>query len=154
MGYLFQKKSKREELRVYFSEKKEPYISTFVTLSLEILQNCVTPFGNSKVKNQDPQVFCKHTLKFQFCFNWPLEFSHPLFSITPEIPCHPAQPPSLGFFWNSPIHIFLQTHNLQRIIFRIFISHLKYKIDFKQSKKIAKLASVRSCHEAILSSSS
>ena len=55
-----------------------------------------------------------------------------------------AQPLCLEFFWNSAIHIFLQTHNLQRIIFRIFISHLKYKTDFKQSKKITKLASMGS----------
>ena len=80
MGYLFQKKSKRGGLRIYFSEKKNPRIFTLVTLSLEILQNCVTSLGNFKVINQYPRVFCKHTLKFHFYVNEPLEFPHALFS--------------------------------------------------------------------------
>ena len=52
------------ELRMYFFEKTAG-IFRFVTLRLEIpdkqpldiLQNCVTPLGNSKLKNQDPWIF-------------------------------------------------------------------------------------------------
>ena len=69
---------------------------------------------------------------------------HMFFFKSLEIPC--PQPPlfGLGFFWNSPIHIFLLTHNLQRIIFKIFSQPPKYKIHFKQSNKITKLASMGS----------
>ena len=37
----------------------------------KIPQNCVTPLGTKRVKNQD---FLHHPWKFQFFFNWPLEF--------------------------------------------------------------------------------
>ena len=55
-------------------------------LSLEILQNCVTPLGNSKVKNQDlcygnsTWFFLEHQWKFLFFFHWPLEFPHAFFN--------------------------------------------------------------------------
>ena len=46
---------------------------------LEIRQNCVTPLGNSKVKNQNPWKFHMIFLdlrKFHFFSNWSLEFAH------------------------------------------------------------------------------
>ena len=57
-----EKKTNRDGggLRIYFSETLPPRNFTLRNsaenklLPLEILQNCVTPLGNSKVKNQDP----------------------------------------------------------------------------------------------------
>ena len=55
-------------------------------LPLKILQICVTPLGNSKVKNKTHGnsllVFLEHPWNFHFFFNWPLEFPH-VFSSRP-----------------------------------------------------------------------
>ena len=76
---------------------------------LEIPQNCVTPLGNSLVSwvnrwnsktkthgGNSTWVFLDHPWKFYLFFNWPLEFTHALFSIHLEIPC--PQPPLPLFF--------------------------------------------------------
>ena len=63
----------------------------FVTLTLEILwknrlspmqlpENCFTLLGNSKAINYT-WIFLKHTSKFYFFFNLPVDFSHDLSSI-------------------------------------------------------------------------
>ena len=64
---LFQKKSKQGRLRIHFSENTSwnfqlchlPFRNSGENkLSpLEILKNCMTPLGKSKVKNQDPFKF-------------------------------------------------------------------------------------------------
>ena len=59
---LFHKKFKQEELGTYFVQKtprifRFARIFRFVTLPLEILQNCVTLLENPKCKNQDPSKF-------------------------------------------------------------------------------------------------
>ena len=64
--------------------KKTSGTFRFVTLPLEIPQNCVTPVGISKVKNEDPW-------KFHITFSWsPMETAYP-------------QPPCLIFFWSSQL---------------------------------------------------
>ena len=90
---LFQKKTNRDWGYTFLNPSPPPWnfqICYFTLrnsrenklLSLEILQNCVTPLGNSKVKNQDlcygnsTWFFLEHQWKFLFFFHWPLEFPH------------------------------------------------------------------------------
>ena len=78
---------------------KTPHgIFRFVTL--KILRNCVTPLGNSNVKNQDPwkfhMSFSWTSLEIHLFFNWPLEFPHTFSSVPLEI-LYP-QPPLFGLF--------------------------------------------------------
>ena len=97
---LFQKKTNRDWGYTFLNPSPPPWnfqICYFTLrnsgenklLSLEILQNCVTPLGNSKVKNQDlcyghsTWFFLEHQWKFLFFFHWPLEFPHALSSIPP-----------------------------------------------------------------------
>ena len=112
-------------MRIYFF-----YICHFILGNSAIL--CDTPWkfqGQKPRPMEIPRVFCKHTLKFHFYFNWPLEFPHALFSIPPETQCPQLNPPVWVF---SGIAQFtfsckLINHNLQRIMFRIF-SHLSTKL--------------------------
>ena len=73
---------------------------------LDIPQNCVTPIGIFKARDQD-LLEISHDFfltipgnSFSF-FYWPLEFSHTFFSITWEIPY--PQPHCLIFSWNSSL---------------------------------------------------
>ena len=95
LGYS--RKNPNRGLRIYFSENS-PAIFRLVTLPweipkktsspLDILQNCMTPFENFKVKNQDPwRFFLVQLWKFHFVFSWLLEFTHALSSIPLEIAC-------------------------------------------------------------------
>ena len=112
-------------MRIYFF-----YICHFILGNSAIL--CDTPWkfqGQKPRPMEIPRVFCKHTLKFHFYFNWPLEFLHALFSIPPETQCPQLNPPVWVF---SGIAQFafsckLINHNLQRTMFRIF-SHLSTKL--------------------------
>ena len=75
---------------------------------LEILQNCVTLFGNSKIKFKThgnfAWVFLEHPWKFHCFFNWPLEFPQFFFN-TPGNSMSSTPPTCLDFFWNSPMNM-------------------------------------------------
>ena len=115
---LFQKKSKQVGTGGY-TFLQPPWNFRFVTLpseilgktsfyswKSEILQNCVPPFGNSKVKNEDPRkfptVFFLNLQKFHFFFNWTLGFLRAL-SLEWKFHVLNPWPPYLDFFWNSQL---------------------------------------------------
>ena len=86
---------------------------------LDIPQSCVRSFGNSKAKNKDPW-------KFHIIFSWSsLEILLPTFLINPckfhmlflwnPWKFHILNPPSLDFFWNSPIAISLEGRHLASV---------------------------------------
>ena len=78
----------------------------FTPWKLEILQNCVLPLRNSKVKNQDPRKFhisfSLKPQKFHFFFNWALGFLRVL-SLECKFHVFNPWPPYLDFFWNKQL---------------------------------------------------
>ena len=140
MGYSTKKKKERRGWGYTFLKKKNPRIFTFVTLSWEILQNCVTPLGNSKVKNHDPWKFHKffvNTLWNSISILTDLWNFHMFFFQYP-LKLNVLSPTSLVWVFSRlaqfTISYKLINQNLQRIIFRIF-SHLSTKLISNKVKK-------------------
>ena len=82
---------------------------------LENFHKIVTPLGISRAKNQ--AFLYHHPWKFQFFFNWPLEFLHYIFSIYPqEISCpHPS--PLVRIFSVTQLSHKIQTGGAEDIVF-------------------------------------
>ena len=81
---------------------------------MEIPQNCATPIGISKAKNEthgnSTWIFLDHAWKFLFFFYWPLEFPHSIFLITSGYSISSTPSLLFGFFLEQPISKFCQVY--------------------------------------------